>query len=399
MNKRLFFVFILVLSLLLNLHAQQQPGPRKIPGDQDQDVVRITTNLVQVDVVVTKDGKQVKDLTAADFEILEDGKRQTITEFSYISNLGHGPSTGSRPSTDKSAYSPSSDRSTARRTIAFVVDDLGMSYESMARMREKLRKLIDEQMTENDLVAVMRTGGGVGALQQFTTDKRRLADAISILKWNHCSRVGANVLSPTRPFDYQNPNPCAENSVDNSVNALRFIVKGMRELPGRKAMIIISDSLPTENPELFDPNSIIKTKSRTGQKLPIRNAISNSIKLEDEISSISELASRSSVVIYGIDTSGLQTTGIKAADEIFQPPQHQIKPEQEPSLLILRQQFKTLNSNREAAAMLAEATGGFLLRNTNEIQGVMEDQQGYYLIGYKPSGDTFNRTFITSTRA
>ena len=48
---------------------------------QSDDVVRITTNLVQVDVVVTKKGKPVKDLKAEDFEIFEDGKVQTITSF------------------------------------------------------------------------------------------------------------------------------------------------------------------------------------------------------------------------------------------------------------------------------------------------------------------------------
>lgn len=56
---------------------------------QDEgDVVRITSNLVQIDVVVTdKKGKQVTDLTIGDFEILEDGRPQKITNFSYVSNV------------------------------------------------------------------------------------------------------------------------------------------------------------------------------------------------------------------------------------------------------------------------------------------------------------------------
>src|SRR5258708_4103504 len=77
---------------------QQLPRPSSLPtqqkpsGDEDQDVVRINTNLVQVDVVVTKDGKQVTDLKPEDFEIFEDGKPQKITNFSYISNVPAGPS-------------------------------------------------------------------------------------------------------------------------------------------------------------------------------------------------------------------------------------------------------------------------------------------------------------------
>src|SRR6266853_1918992 len=95
---------LLVLSsLLLPIRGQQpQPSPapqRTPPAADDQDVVRITTNLVQVDVVVTKDGKQVTDLKPEDFEIFEDGKPQKITNFSYVSNVSAGaPIKASSPS-------------------------------------------------------------------------------------------------------------------------------------------------------------------------------------------------------------------------------------------------------------------------------------------------------------
>src|SRR6185312_16532382 len=134
----------------------------KTPGEQDQDVVRITTNLVQVDVVVTKDGKQVKDLKAEDFDLFEDGKRQTITQFSYVSTALVKPAVESKPtsaSPEKASYLSPSSPIAARRTIAFVIDDLGLSFESMALMRQRLPKLIAERVGPNDLVAVMRTGG------------------------------------------------------------------------------------------------------------------------------------------------------------------------------------------------------------------------------------------------
>jgi hypothetical protein len=51
----------------------------------DDDVVRITTNLVQIDAIVTKEGKLVPNLKAEDFEIFEDGKKQTITSTSAVS--------------------------------------------------------------------------------------------------------------------------------------------------------------------------------------------------------------------------------------------------------------------------------------------------------------------------
>ena len=76
----------LLLSFCILLPALAQTTPQKPSNDQDE-VVKITTNLVQVDAVVTKDGKMVTNLTANDFEIYEDGKQQAITSFAFISNV------------------------------------------------------------------------------------------------------------------------------------------------------------------------------------------------------------------------------------------------------------------------------------------------------------------------
>src|SRR5262245_40643210 len=65
----------------------QDPAPQSQPASpQGKDVVRITTQLVQVDAVVTdKKGKHVEDLAEGDFELLVDGKKQQLTHFSHIS--------------------------------------------------------------------------------------------------------------------------------------------------------------------------------------------------------------------------------------------------------------------------------------------------------------------------
>src|SRR5262245_54804467 len=65
----------------------QDPAPQSQPASpQGRDVVRITTQLVQVDAVVTdKKDKHVEDLTEGDFELLVDGKKQQLTHFSHIS--------------------------------------------------------------------------------------------------------------------------------------------------------------------------------------------------------------------------------------------------------------------------------------------------------------------------
>src|SRR5687767_8459298 len=99
MRKILTFL-ILCFQLTTAGLAQQQPLPppakpdeQKRPGTQegDLDVVKITTNLVQIDAVVTdRQGKRVTDLRPDEVEMLENGKPQTITNFSYI-DLGSAP--------------------------------------------------------------------------------------------------------------------------------------------------------------------------------------------------------------------------------------------------------------------------------------------------------------------
>jgi VWFA-related protein len=414
MNTRFLMSALLLLSLVINLRGQQPrpqrstraeraPAAQQKPSSEDQDVVRITTKLVQVDVVVmTKDGKQVTDLKPEDFEIFEDGRAQTITNFSYISNIP-AASAGSRlapPPASRARKGPPVgpapvSAKEVRRTFAIVVDDLGTSFESMARIRKQLSKFLDEQLQPNDLVAILRTGGEVGALQQFTTDRRVLQAAVENLKWNHCGRAGLMVLEPVRQTGLANENPCVINALQNTITALRFILRGMRDLPGRKSMIILADNLPTEQKELFDPNSVFKSNSREGQRLPIKNIISNSLKAEDDLQAVAELAIRSSVVIYGVDVGGLQTTGVNAADEIYEGPAHKRRPEDNPFAGVLRSRFLTLRKNREGAELLARETGGFVVQNTNdfELQRVMDDQRGYYLIGYRPTDETFNRKF------
>src|SRR6185369_14799423 len=171
MVVRVLLTISLLLANLTIASAQQappplMPPPQKPPEIDSPEVVRITTNLVQVDVSVTRDGKPVADLQPEDFEIFEDGKPQTITNFSYVSNIpGARPapaSTDTRPKDPTAPLVPPAqiNLSDQRRTIALVVDDLGMSFESIARLRLQIKKFLDT-LLPSDLVAIIRTGGEV----------------------------------------------------------------------------------------------------------------------------------------------------------------------------------------------------------------------------------------------
>lgn len=79
---------VLILVLLQPSFARQNQAPadrRETPSKDQDQVVKLSVTLVQVDAVVT-DGKGglVTDLQEGDFEIFEDGKRQHITNFSFV---------------------------------------------------------------------------------------------------------------------------------------------------------------------------------------------------------------------------------------------------------------------------------------------------------------------------
>jgi VWFA-related protein len=399
---------LLVLSLLSSGLAQTSaPSPQRnrratppppttsVKEDAD-DVVRITTNLVQIDVAVSKDGKPVANLQKEDFDIFEDGKRQEITSFAYISTVP----TNSNPRTkaenwlkDKNAPPTVGGRlrpEDTRRTIALVVDDLGLSAESMPRVISQIRKFVTEQLDPNDLVAIIRTGGQMGALQQFTNDRRMIQRSLDQLRWNMCSRVGFSILPPLLPNVFPGAGPplgsrfysapCALNA-GSTMNSLSFIADAMGALPGRKSMVVFSESMPVEDQEFdFDHYA--------GRAGGVRGAgWGNYYSL---LNRIAEKAIRSSIVIYAVDTSGLMYTGLTAADSGFSAASSGYDMNQ-----IMNARSNLLLHRREGADLIAKQTGGFLVRNSNDfrLKRILEEQSGYYLIGYRPADETFDGRF------
>jgi hypothetical protein len=152
------------------------------------------------------------------------------------------------------------------------------------------------------------------------------------------------------------------NYTVGTLGALIYIINGMRELPGRKSVILFSDGF--ELP--MDPDSDRRVLNTLG--------------------TLVELANRSSAVIYAIDAHGLQALYLSAADDTAGRTPAQIR-----DLLGKRRQgfFNT----QEGMAYLAGQTGGFLVHDTNDlnrgVQRILGDQSGYYLIGYKPSAKDF----------
>src|SRR5262245_36904341 len=102
-KARLAALLCVLLVAALPGHAQQQTQPADPaqvaaqaparPTDQPTPTFRGGINVVRVDVLVSdKNGASISDLKADDFEITEDGKRQSIDTFKLVEfNTGFLP--------------------------------------------------------------------------------------------------------------------------------------------------------------------------------------------------------------------------------------------------------------------------------------------------------------------
>ncbi|HEU4597849.1 MAG TPA: VWA domain-containing protein [Pyrinomonadaceae bacterium] len=422
--------FALSLCLLLSATGQQAqpPAPQDVPDDED-DVVRITSNLVQMDAIVTdKQGRHVTDLRAEDFEIREDGRRRDITEFSYVSTVpatvAPAPNLAATPPADskKAATTTATVAPVARvralrpeqtrRTIVLAVDDLGLSSESFPYVKRALKQYVDEQMQPGDLVAVVGTSSGAGALQQLTADKQILHSVIDQLRWRARGRGlvpffqsagGVEPLTPgvtsgdtgreagedqlrklgTGVGGAEQAEALREEAfVIGTLGALQYIAQGLRDLPGRKSVVLFSDGLSVYN---------LAEATRTNER-------GMSGRLVDGLRRLTDAASRASVVFYAVHARGLPTLGIDAKDDglyiggnnrssTLRP----VLTGNDPRIADRRASFR---EGQDGLVVLARETGGFAVLNNNDVgkglARVIEDQQGFYLIGYRPDEKTFD---------
>jgi VWFA-related protein len=146
----------------------------------------VTVGLVQIDAVVTdRQGRHVTDLGPADFDVRVDGQPREITHVSYVSLVAL--SRTERPPAEAGTTAVPSDAASDMRrgrAITLVIDDLHVSYEGMSRVREALHRYVDERLASGDRVAILRTGGGAAAMQQFTGDASRLHAAVDGVRFN-----------------------------------------------------------------------------------------------------------------------------------------------------------------------------------------------------------------------
>ncbi|MEZ5345864.1 MAG: VWA domain-containing protein [Pyrinomonadaceae bacterium] len=392
MNERhLSLTAAFFLSFALSA-VGQTPVPTSTPINDDSEVVKISTDLVQVDAVVTNEkGEPVTELSSGDFQIFQDGKPQRITAFTFVNtefprknrSIGRGTQIDG-------VQAPGLEYSSIPgRVLTFVVDDgnCNVTMIGMTAAREGLQKFVKEQMQVNDRVAIYQTRNGSSLLQQYTSDKTRLLKTISKIRWyppgGTCSITGEEFersrnnstqkeeAGSVAVFESENEQKKRESLnkfyqdavATGGIGVLRYAVNGLRNMGGRKVLFFLSDGLATTNGK------------------------STFTDTYDDLRDLAELANRFSVVINSIDVRGLSTVEPQANDDFA------IKLDKDATSKVTaaREQF---NESRQSGLRYASVeTGGTFYRNMNyldrPIEQALKIEKGYYLIGYEPDSETF----------
>jgi VWFA-related protein len=192
---RIPFTTFLLATLSLALTAGAQTiGQNKASGSTDTYTISVRSQLVVETVVVRdKQGNPINDLTAQDFTLTEDGVPQKIRFVEHQTLPIHPLPVAPMPTAEENIKiykrlahtqlepeSPEKLRYKDRRLLALYFDMSAMRAADQLRALSAAEKFIRTQITEVDLVSILRyQGGSVDVLQDFSADRNKL---LSILE-------------------------------------------------------------------------------------------------------------------------------------------------------------------------------------------------------------------------
>lgn len=329
---------------------QETPAP-EIPR------LRISTTIVEIDAVVTdRDGRHVTDLKPEDFALIQDGRPQKISSVRYVSTDARGPASGRDDD--------------IRRTVAIVIDTLNMSFASMAYTREALLRFVDTQIQPGDRVAIVDMDRDGQHWAGFTGDTRELRNKVQALRYSVMSQASPTTRGAQRAnmaFDARE-----EAFTVGTLGTINQLVRGMKEMPGRKAVVLATDGFSLLEQDGSGGDGLFMVRPRVTQAIK---------KLADD-------ANRSFVVLHAVDTRRMAPIDIATPMFEFNAPNG--IPIANSTTLGRLADFKG-----DGPALVAESGGGLYLSNSNDLTGlftrVMNDQRGYYLLAYEPDDQTFSR--------
>lgn len=394
-----FCSILLVAIMFGSVALAQQTG---------DDVIRTKSNLVNIDVIVKdKKGKYVADLKAEDFTIVENGVAQKIEFFDAPLSRTAATTTTAAPGTQPTTPTPPA---APRNYVAIVLDSQTTDITNLKQVREGTLKYVRENITDEDVVAILSVTNGLQMLQPFTQDKAKLIAALENLTVNSTSkgfeqRDLAENISAQRSLltagapggDIRLDSPAAASlmiaqtvlhqfiqlrtalSLQQSrpvLAALAAISEGLRPIPGKKTLVLFSQGFVT--PAVLDW----------------------------QVQSTIDIANRANVAVYIIDSAGLRA-GVPSGGALV--PGNPLAgvsgiTNQEQRIRAVGGEtvfdnVRQEGQNREYDILyrISGDTGGKLFKGNNDLgvglERINEEIHARYTLAYRSTNQNFDGTF------
>jgi VWFA-related protein len=375
---------------------------------QDDDVVKVKSNLVNIDVIVKdKKGKYVSDLKAEDFTITENGVAQKIEFFDApLSRTDAAAKPGEQPA--------ATTMTAPRNYVSLVLDFQTTDITNLKPVREGAIKYVREQVTDTDAVAVLTVTNGLQMLQPFTQDKAKLIACLENLgsspdSKNFEQRDVAENIANLREFLNK-----AETASGGAITrpgggalaarvmiaqrvlqqfirlrtalslqqarpvlaALAALAEGLRPIPGKKTLVLFSQGFVT--PAVLDW----------------------------QVQSTIDIANRANVAIYIIDSAGLRAAAPASGSLVPSSPLAGVSAitNQEQRIRAVGGETVFDNARQEGQTReydilyrISGDTGGRFIKGNNDIgQGlerINQEIQARYTLAYRSTDQNFDGAF------
>ncbi len=406
---------IMLCVLVVSAQSQEKKEAKK---SADDDVVKVTSNLINLDVIVKdKKGKAITDLKPEDFTVFENGVPQQI-EFFDSTLTSRNEAAKPTTATASTEPGPRTPNGFPRNIIALVLDGQSTEAANLNHVRSGMVKYIRERISDNDSVALFSISAGLQLLQPFTQDKAKL---IAAVEKAYDSSTGSKtsearglsddiramreqIASGPELIGGTVPNFATGVSVSMAAQALiarhileqyialrstlsaqqtrpvlaalAAISEGLRSIPGKKTLVMFSQGFIA--PETLDW----------------------------QVQSTIDMANRANLTIYIIDSGGL-TGGAPTSGSLvsgsplggisggLEMEQRRRSSAGESVFDITRQEG--LNRQQDLLYRLSEDTGGHFIKNTNDIAGGLEridtEIRSRYTLAYHSTDPNFDGGF------
>ena len=361
----------------------QLTGTNKPAGSSDVPTISVTTRLV-VETVTVKDkkGNPVQGLTAKDFALTEDGVPQKISFCEHqtlsapVGPLAPAPAGESDNITiynrlareQISAETPGQVKYKDKRLLALYFDMSAMQEPEQLRALTAAEKFVREQMTPDDMVAILRyEGSSVDVLQDFTADRSRLLSILSTLVVGEgqgdTDTSSDDASADTGAAFGQDDAEFNIFTTDRQLAALQTAAEQLEHLNEKKELIYFASGMTL-------------------------NGLDNQAQLH----ATEQAAIKAGVTIWAVDSRGLTAEGPMGNARNGSPGGAAMYTGGSAMAMTSR-----LEQSQDTMYALAEDTGGKALLDYNDLtQGIVNAQKSvsdYYIIGYYSANKALDGKF------